>query len=63
MQECKTKLVATLGPSSSSYEMIKKFAEAGLDLARINMSHGTYEEHTEKIKIIDNLLLEVSLLF
>ena len=39
MCACKTKLVATLGPSSSDYEIIKKLAETGMDLARINMSH------------------------
>ena len=55
MIDCKTKLVATLGPSSSDYETIKQFATAGLNLARINMSHGTYEEHIEKIKIIEKL--------
>lgn len=55
MQECKTKLVATLGPSSSDYETIKKLADAGLNLARINMSHGTYDEHSKKIEIIKRL--------
>lgn len=55
MQACKTKLVATLGPSSSDYETIKKLADAGLTLARINMSHGTYEEHSKKIEIIKRL--------
>ena len=55
MDECKTKLVATLGPSSSDYETIKELVLAGLDLARINMSHGTYEEHAAKIKIIERL--------
>jgi len=55
MGDCKTKLVATLGPSSNDYETIKELAKAGLDLARINMSHGTYEEHSKKIDIIERL--------
>lgn len=55
MAECKTKLVATLGPSSSNYETIKQLVLAGTDLARINMSHGTYEEHKQKIEIIERL--------
>ena len=55
MNECKTKLVATLGPSSSDYKTIKELAMAGLDLARINMSHGTYEEHSRKIEIVEKL--------
>lgn len=55
MKNCKTKLVATLGPASSDYETIKQFAISGMDLARINMSHGTYEEHSKKIEIIEQL--------
>jgi len=53
--EIKTKIVATLGPSSDSYEKIKALLDAGLDLARINMSHGKHEEHKKKIDIINTL--------
>ena len=53
MHKCKTKLVATLGPASSDYDTIKKLADAGMDLARINMSHGSYDEHSNKIEIIE----------
>ena len=45
----KTKIVATLGPSSCEIEVIKQLIEAGLDAARINFSHGTYESHGEVI--------------
>ena len=45
----KTKIVATLGPSSTSKEMIEKLITAGVDVARLNFSHGTYEEQQEKI--------------
>ena len=38
------KIVATLGPASDSYEMIRKLHEAGADVFRLNMSHGTHEE-------------------
>ena len=55
MHKCKTKIFATLGPASSDYKTVRAFAEAGLDLARINMSHGTYEEHSKKIEIIERL--------
>jgi pyruvate kinase len=41
----KTKIVCTLGPASSTYDQIKKMALAGMNVARINMSHGTYAEH------------------
>lgn len=40
----RTRIIATLGPASSSYEMIKKLSEAGADVFRLNMSHGTYDE-------------------
>ena len=58
----KTKLVATLGPSSDTYETIKEMALNGLDLVRINMSHGKYSEHEEKIKIVEKLREEGYLL-
>ncbi|MBP6881210.1 MAG: pyruvate kinase [Candidatus Pacebacteria bacterium] len=46
----KTKIVGTLGPSSTDVGTIKKMLEAGLTVARINMSHGDHEEHAIKIK-------------
>ena len=45
----KTKIICTLGPASCTYDQIKKMALAGMNVARINMSHGLYEEHQEKI--------------
>ena len=48
----KTKIVCTLGPSSSSKETISKMYDAGMNVCRINFSHGTHEEHAEKIRII-----------
>lgn len=48
----RAKIVATLGPSSSSKEMITKLIEAGMNVCRINMSHGTYEGHSAVIKNI-----------
>ncbi|MEX2465449.1 MAG: pyruvate kinase [Gemmatimonadota bacterium] len=45
----RTKVVCTLGPSSSSPEMIRTFVSAGMDLARINMSHGAREDHARAI--------------
>lgn len=45
----KTKIVCTLGPASTSYDQIKKMALAGMNVARINMSHGTYEEHQVRV--------------
>ncbi|SIT09401.1 pyruvate kinase [Roseivivax lentus] len=46
------KIVATLGPASSSYEMIRALHEAGADVFRLNMSHGSHSEIAERHKII-----------
>ncbi|HEY1097851.1 MAG TPA: pyruvate kinase, partial [Myxococcota bacterium] len=43
----RAKIVATLGPATSSYENIRSIIEAGVDVARMNLSHGTYEVHNE----------------
>lgn len=48
----KAKIVDTLGPASNSYENIKKLIDAGMNVARINRSHGTFEEHEECYKNI-----------
>lgn len=46
------KIVCTLGPSSSDCETITKLIEAGMDVARLNFSHGTHESHGQLIKLI-----------
>ncbi len=51
----KTKIVCTLGPASSSKKVISKMYDAGMNVARINFSHGTHEEHAEKIRIIKEI--------
>ncbi|OJX65012.1 MAG: pyruvate kinase [Micrococcales bacterium 73-13] len=43
----RAKIVATLGPATSSYDNILAILEAGVDVARMNLSHGTYEVHEE----------------
>ena len=48
----KTKIVCTLGPSTSSARRIRSLVEEGMSVARLNMSHGTPEEHAEKIRLI-----------
>uniref|UniRef100_A0AAU1UGC9 Pyruvate kinase n=1 Tax=Streptomyces sp. NBC_00119 TaxID=2975659 RepID=A0AAU1UGC9_9ACTN len=44
----RAKIVCTLGPATDSYEQIKALVEAGMDVARFNLSHGTYAEHEER---------------
>ncbi|MGC5585756.1 pyruvate kinase [Ornithinimicrobium sp. W1665] len=44
----RAKIVCTLGPATDSYEQILALVEAGMDVARLNLSHGSYEEHYER---------------
>ncbi|MGQ9510529.1 MAG: pyruvate kinase [Thermaceae bacterium] len=48
----RTKIVATLGPKSSNKELIRALAEAGVDVFRLNFSHGTQEEHREQARLV-----------
>ncbi|MBN2011264.1 pyruvate kinase [candidate division KSB1 bacterium] len=48
----RTKIVCTIGPATSSEKMIKRLIEAGMDVARLNFSHGSYDEHAHVIRII-----------
>ena len=62
----RTKIVATIGPSSSSKEVLKDMILAGMNVCRLNFSHGAYEDHSEVIKNIralnDKLGLNVAIL-
>lgn len=53
------KIVATLGPSSSSETIIRELILGGMDVARLNFSHGTYAEHANQITILRKLSEEV----
>jgi len=48
----KTKIVCTIGPASNSYEKIEKLIQRGMDVARLNFSHGSHEEHHQVIENI-----------
>ena len=45
----KTKIVATIGPATSSQEMLGKLLKAGMNVVRLNFSHGDFKEHQEKV--------------
>ena len=47
----RTKIVATLGPASNSREIIRQLVEAGMDVARLNFSHGSYENTRRPLQI------------
>ncbi|PPD51928.1 MAG: pyruvate kinase, partial [Methylotenera sp.] len=51
----KTKIVATLGPSSSSEEMLARMITAGVNVVRLNFSHGTAEEHIKRAEIVRSI--------
>ncbi len=48
----KTKIICTIGPASESPEVLEQMVRAGMDVARLNFSHGSYEEHERKIRRI-----------
>jgi pyruvate kinase len=54
-----TKIVATIGPSSSSKEVLKQMIQQGLDVARLNFSHGAYEDHKSVIDIVREINKEL----
>ena len=55
----KTKIICTAGPSTSSYGMLMKMYEAGMNAVRLNMSHGTHESHLEVIKTVKSINEEI----
>lgn len=57
----KTKIVATLGPASSDKEVLRQMFMAGLNVCRLNFSHGAYEDHAAVVKTIRELNVETGL--
>lgn len=51
----KTKIIATVGPASNSKEMLKQLMQEGVDVFRLNFSHGTHEEHKKVIEYVREL--------
>lgn len=51
----KTKIVCTIGPASESENTLKKMMRAGMDVARLNFSHGSHPEHLKRVQLIREL--------
>ena len=51
----KTKIVATIGPACEKREILEKIIDAGMNVARLNFSHETYEKHRKRISLIRNI--------
>ncbi|MCE1201741.1 MAG: pyruvate kinase [Bacteroidia bacterium] len=48
----RTKIIATIGPASASPEMLQRMADAGMDVCRLNFSHGNYDQHRRVVETI-----------
>src|SRR3954452_23121920 len=48
----RTKIVATIGPASSSLEIVRDLVRSGMDAARLNMSHGGHEDHARRAELV-----------
>jgi pyruvate kinase len=55
----RTKIVATIGPASASQEQLAELARAGMDGARLNLSHGTHDEHRERARAVRALEADI----
>jgi pyruvate kinase len=60
MHYCRTKIVCTLGPASSSREGLRSLMDAGLNVARINFSHSTHTQHAATIALIREVAAELN---
>jgi len=58
LEETRTKIVCTIGPASRDEDTLRKLIRAGMDVARINFSHGTLEQHAQEIASIRRLARE-----
>ena len=57
----KTKIVATVGPASETKESLIQLAKAGVNVFRLNFSHGTHEDHLQRLKTIREISKELDL--
>jgi pyruvate kinase len=58
----KTKIICTIGPETESFEMLQRMAGAGMNIARLNMSHGDHDWHKHVIKLIKTLNRKIKII-
>ena len=57
----RTKIVCTLGPATDDYAVLKAMARAGMNVARLNFSHATYDEHKMRIDMVKRVRKELGI--
>ncbi len=57
----KTKIICTIGPASDNEKILREMCEAGMNVARLNFSHGTHDEHQQKINLIKKVREDLNL--
>lgn len=55
----RTKVVATIGPASSSPDVIREMVQAGMNVARLNFSHGSYPDHAHMVQVLRDMSEEL----
>ena len=55
----RTKIVATIGPASTSEEVVRGMFQAGMNVARLNMSHGDHADHLHRLQLFRRLSMEL----
>ena len=57
----KTKIVCTIGPASETEQIITRLCKAGMNVARLNFSHNTHEDHQKRIDLIKKVRSELKM--
>ena len=55
----RTKIVATIGPVSSTHDQVRALVDAGVDAIRLNLSHGNHQNHAERVQVVREVQEEI----
>jgi pyruvate kinase len=58
---CKTRIICTIGPASQNKEVLRGLVKNGLNIARLNFSHGSHESHRQAIRMIRDVSEELGI--